>query len=133
MTESSRFDKLLEAKRSYREKPTLRRDKTCESILGCASGGLLIVIFIVARLARLTDDDTSRFALLIVTAVAFFAFVASVLLVCIIVLTGPVYTRQLDFSRGELETWGIAQKSAAVIISVLVLSGAAFLAKWFFF
>ena len=133
MTRSSRNERLLEAKRSYREKPILRRETTCHSVLGGAGAAMLIVFFVVSRLGRLTENDAFRWGLVIAGAVAFLGFVAAVLLVCLVTLTGPVYKRQLDFARGDLETWGLAEKGSAAVISILCLVGAVFLARWVLF
>jgi hypothetical protein len=41
----------------------------------------------------------------------------ALLFVCFVVLTGPVYLAQLD-DKGQLKTWGVANKVVAVLILV---------------
>ena len=133
MTRSSRNERLLEAKRSYSEKPILRRETTCQSILGGAGAAMLVVFFVVSRLGEHAENDAFRWGLIIAGAVAFLGSVAAVLLVCLVTLTGPVCKNQLDFSHGGLETWGFAEKGSAAAISILCLVGAVFLARWALF
>ena len=126
---STRTEKLLAAKRSYYEKPFPRRSRTCEGII---SGGMVTMIFVgtlVTRAARVSENEIYRWILVGFGGAAVLGFVFAVLFVCVLALTGPVYKQQLDFKRGELETWGYVEKGAAMVISGLVIAGAAFIAQ----
>ncbi|MEQ8791809.1 MAG: hypothetical protein RIC55_36445 [Pirellulaceae bacterium] len=121
---------LLEAKRKYKELPWLRRDTTCQAILGGALALMLVGTGSIYRLARLAEDDVVRIALFVVGLLPVLGFVLAVLLVCGITLTGPVYKSRLDFERGELDRWGLADKIAAAVFVLLALGGMGFIIYW---
>lgn len=124
--QSSRTASLLEAKRKYTETPFLRRETTCESILGSAAGVCLVSLF-AAR------GVESWNVLLIAAVIGLLGLISATPLVCAVALTGPIYRRQLDYERGELETWAFGHKVVAAAFSILCLGGAAYLAYSMFF
>lgn len=118
LTES---EKLLAAKRSYESKPTLRKAANCEKILQGAIGLGMFANYVIIRLGKTVeasgDEPLVAGAILRVGESCIMLMCAGVILICGVVLTGPVYKKQLDFSRGELDTWGTAHKCAAIVLS----------------
>ena len=99
---------FVKSKQKYRQLPSLRRQDVCSSILVIH----LIALFAAGYIPRL-------FPVTIATTIG-------VLIVCISVLTGPVYMNQLDFKTGELMQWGTGNKIAAIIVLALSVGGFAF-------
>ncbi len=101
--------KLLNAKRKYKELPIFRRQEFC--------GGVIVAQIISSVVVGYVPI---LFPLSILATIG-------VVVVCILVLTGPIYMNQLDFKTGELMQWGVGQKIAAIVILVLVTGGLGFL------
>jgi hypothetical protein len=86
MKRTARQEQLLAAKRSYYEKPLIRRARTCESILGGSAFAMFVVFFVVSRVGRLTSDETLGKLMLGVAVLAFLGFLGAVLFVCFLTL-----------------------------------------------
>ncbi|MCM2375119.1 hypothetical protein [Aporhodopirellula aestuarii] len=121
MSRTNRQQKLLEAKRSYHEKPLLRRAKVCESILGGAAVAAFVILSCVVQVGRFVEDEVFGWVLVAIALVACAAFVGAVVFVSALALTGPIYKQQLDFASGDLETWGSTDKAAAVALTLLAM------------
>ena len=106
----SSTSKLVLAKRKYKELPKLRRQDFCSALIVAH----VVALFVVGYVPYL-------FPIGIVTTFG-------VIIVCISVLTGPVFMNQLDFKTGELMQWGLGNKIAAVVFLVLFVGGFGFLA-----
>ena len=115
-------DTLLSLKRSYNQKPFLRRNKTCKAIIAGAGGGAYFLIFVASRLGEFSENGTFRASMAVVIGIGILAFVSAILFVCIVAITGPIYTRQIDFSQGRLETWGFVEKGILVLVSAMFLA-----------
>ncbi|EMI47417.1 hypothetical protein [Rhodopirellula sp. SWK7] len=127
MNRSPRIKKRLAAKRSYQAKPFLRRSQTIESVLAGAIVTALIVVGIASRIGLLVESDVIGKAIAAACAFSLLASTIAVLFVCILTLTGPIYKRQLDFSTGELETYGRVDKLAALTIACLVVGAISYI------
>ncbi len=115
--------KLRSAGELYPQVTPLRRQEVCSK---------LIVAHIAAVIAIGFVPILFPIAILILLPIAILTTLG-VVVVCVMVITGPIYMPQLDFKRGVLEQWGIANKIAAVVILILSFAGYGFLIYWFFF
>lgn len=120
----SRTKELLETKRSYKSKPFLRRETTCQGILLGTGVAFVLAGSAAGQLYEMLDNSSVTLVLAVLVSLVFAVFVGAVLLVCVITLTGPVYKSQLNFESGELETWGAGEKATAGLISALCLAAA---------
>ncbi len=107
--------KLRSAGELYPQVTPLRRQEVCSKLIVAHIAAVIAIGFvpILLPIAILTT--------------------LGVVVVCVMAITGPIYMPQLDFKRGVLEQWGIANKIAAVVILFLSFAGYGFLIYWFFF
>ncbi len=101
----------------------LRRAKTCESILGGAAVVAFVILFCVVQAGRFVENNTIGWGLVAIALIACLGFAGTVVFVSFLALTGPIYKQQLDFSSGELETWGFTDKLAAAVLTLLASLG----------
>ncbi|MBB3210705.1 hypothetical protein FHS27_006553 [Rhodopirellula rubra] len=121
MNRSPRIEKRLAAKRSYHSKPIFRRSRTIEAVLGTACIAALIILKIASQIGLLVGTESIGMAMVALCGATLLAVTICVLFLCVLTLTGPIYKPQLDFSTGDLETYGPIDKLAAFVIASLIV------------
>ncbi|TWU43561.1 hypothetical protein Poly51_63390 [Rubripirellula tenax] len=121
MTRSPRIEKRLAAKRSYYSKPIFRRSRTIEAVLGTACVAALIILKIASQIGLVAGKESIGKAMAVLCGVTLLAVTICVLLLCALTLTGPIYKPQLNFSTGDLETYGTIDRFAAFVIASLII------------
>jgi len=99
----------------YRQITPLRRQDVCSKIIVAQIIALLVVGYIPLL-----------FPIAILTTLG-------VISVCVTTLTGPIYTKQLNYAQGGLEKWGVGNKIAALLLLILFVGGFGFLTYWLYF
>lgn len=108
--------------------PFLRRSRTVESILAATCVLTLIVLKIASQVGLLAGSDSVGKAMALICWLALLVAALSVLFICTLTLTGPIYKRQLDFATGELETYGPIDKFAAIVMAALIIGALGYIA-----
>lgn len=111
---------LVALKKSYYDKPWYRRAPVCKSIILVTA----IAAYGIEQFGRLGVWFNEQNASLIVIAaiLGYLIFIGSVISVSTIALTGPIYNREIDFSRGQLKTWGALEKSILIFSSIVLIA-----------
>ncbi|EMI58125.1 hypothetical protein [Rhodopirellula sallentina] len=126
MPRSPRIEKRLAAKRSYDSKPIFRRSRTIEAVLGTSCVAALIILEIASQIGLLAGKELIGKAMTVLCGVTLLAVTICILVLCVLTLTGPIYKPQLDFSTGDLETYGPIDKFAALVIASLIIGVAGY-------
>ena len=113
---------LLSVKRGYFEKPWLRRDQTCKAIVFGAGFGAFCLVAFGSRLAKFSDNRNFQAAMVVIIAIGIVLFTAAIVGVCVVAMTGPIYTRQIDFAKGRLQRWGFLERAILIVVSAACLS-----------
>jgi branched-subunit amino acid permease len=89
--------------------------------LGTACVAALIILKIASQIGLVAGKESIGKAMAVLCGVTLLAVTICVLVLCALTLTGPIYKPQLNFSTGDLETYGTIDRFAAFVIASLII------------
>lgn len=129
MDATERLAKRRIAKASYNDKPRYRKAAVLQQILGTSFIVPMAAFMSMSYAIPVFEPVIGRIGILTVFAILVLGMLAGVIFVCVMTLTGPVYKNQIDVTTSDLETWGLADRISAAILSVLAIGVVAWIAN----
>ncbi|KLU02734.1 hypothetical protein RISK_005030 [Rhodopirellula islandica] len=120
---SDKLAQRREAKKSYGGKPRFRKAAVLQQILATSFGIPILISMCMSYLIPILEPVIGRVGILGLLGSLMVCMIGGVLFVCAMTLTGPVYKNQIDVTTKDLETWGFADRGAALVISGLAIAG----------